>query len=52
MNAELNQKSTSFTQKVTTICERCRLDTRKVNIEEVRDCLENEYMGTLERIIA
>jgi hypothetical protein len=52
MNAELNQKTTSSSQKATTICERCHLDIRKVNINEVKDCLENEYMGTLERIIA
>jgi hypothetical protein len=52
MNAELNQTTTSFTKKATTICERCNLDIRKVNIKEVKDCLENEYMGTLERIIA
>lgn len=52
MNAELNQKSKSFNQNATTICKRCDLDMRKVNIEEVKDCLENEYMGTLERMIA
>jgi hypothetical protein len=33
MDAELNQKSTAFTQKATTICERCHLDMRKINIE-------------------
>ncbi len=39
LDSKMQERSTSIATKATTTCERCYLNMRKVNVEEVRNCL-------------